>query len=158
MNQRNRTLLGAAAFGALGLVAFVKAGAYTTGGANVFPQTIAVVMTASAVALVVQTLLRTEARSSGASLETVLDRVEPRMLLIMALSCLFVLAMPWLGMTTSSFIFIVTASWMLGLRRPLLVIGAAAAFSIFVPWVFVRFLHVLPPPDLIMSLVLPGRG
>ena len=63
-----------------------------------------------------------------------------------------------LGMRTSSFLFIVVGSWTLGLRRPLVLLAAAAAFALIVPWVFVQYLHILPPRDLILGMLPLGRG
>lgn len=158
MNERARTLTGAAGFAALGSVAFVLGGAYTAGGANMFPQVIAGCMVVGATFLFLATLLRPSPVDAEDTLEGKFDTIGPRMLWIIVLSCLFVFAIPLLGMTTSSFLFILIGSWTLGLRRPVVVVGAAAAFALLMPWVFVHFLHILPPRDLVMSLFTPGRG
>lgn len=158
MDDRSRTLLGAAGFAAFGSVVYVLAGAYATGGANLFPQLIAAAMVVCAVGLFAVELFRRKPARAAAGLEGSLDSIAPRMAWIIVLSCLFVIAMPMLGMSTSSFLFIVVGSWTLGLRRPLVLLAAAAAFALIVPWVFVQYLHILPPRDLILGMLPLGRG
>lgn len=158
MDDRSRTLVGAAGFAAVGSAVYVLAGAYTTGGANLFPQLIAAAMVVCAVGLFAVELFRRKPATAVAGLEGSLDSIAPRMAWIIVLSCLFVIAMPMLGMSTSSFLFIVVGSWTLGLRRPLVLLAAAAAFALIVPWVFVQYLHILPPRDLILGMLSPGRG
>lgn len=155
MTDGARTLAGAIGFLILGIAVFVKAGDYRTGGADLFPKAAAGIMIAASLGLIVTELLRRGARGASGSIEVRLEAVGPRMALVIGLSLAFVAAMPWLGMASASFLFIVASCWSLGLRRPVMVIGGAAAFALIVPFVFVHFLHVRPPRELVM-VVLSG--
>lgn len=158
MDDRTRTMVGAAGFSAFGSVVYVLAGAYTTGGANQFPQLIAAAMVICAVSLFAVELFRRKPAKATVGLEGSLDSIAPRVAWIIVLSCMFVVVMPMLGMSTSSFLFILIGSWTLGFRRPFVLLAAAAAFALIVPWVFVQYLHILPPRDLILGLFAPGRN
>ena len=81
MRDRIATVGGAALFGVLGCAAFIKAGSYTMGGANVFPQTVAAAMVVCAAGLVLTEVLRGgKPRAATEALEDGLDVVGQRMI------------------------------------------------------------------------------
>lgn len=155
MREKTATMAGAAIFGVLGCAAFIKAGAYQSGGANLFPQAVAAGMALCAVGLALAELRRGDAAGAPAaeSLEEALDTLGPRMLWAIVLSAAFVVAIPLFGIATSSFLLIALGCWTLGLRRPVVVLGGAAAFALIVPFLFRHFLHIRPPQELLARLL-----
>lgn len=155
MTDRARTIVGATGFLILGLAAFLKAGAYQMGGSHIFPRTVAGIMIAVSTLMILRQLVQTGTRTPTESIESRLETVGLRMALTIAGSVLFVLSIPFLGMGTASFLFIVAGCWALGLRRTGPVLAGAAIFAVIVPAAFVRFLHTRLPQELILT-ILPG--
>ena len=140
-----RDLISAIVVFAFSAVAFYMAGDYGT-KAGMFPRLVSGIMMGGAVLLFVRGLFF---RTPGTEVDRVALR---RMAVAVVLTLLYIAAIVPLGYITSSIVFLMVTTYLLGMRRYLLTGVVTVVFVFVLHYVFKHVFHAPLPDDLVLRL------
>mgnify|MGYP003881831775 CR=1 FL=1 len=140
-----RDLISAVVIFAFSGVAFYMAGDYGT-KAGMFPRLVAGIMMGAAVLLFIRALFF---RPPGTEVDRVAMR---RMAVAIVLTLLYVVAIVPLGYITSSIVFLMVTTYLLGMKRYLLTAAVTVLFVFGLHYVFQNVFHAPLPGELVLRL------
>lgn len=143
-----RNLVGGLITFAIAAAFFFVAGSYPADSAR-FPQLIAGVM------MIASVLVALSPHSDNTD-DTHMDAsvLDPRVLLIVAVTFAYICVVPIAGFMLSSFVFIFTSAFLLGFRRYVWLVGTAVVFIAIVKYVFGAVFNVQLPNDVVLAALL----
>lgn len=140
-----RDLISAVVIFAFGAAAFYMAGDYGT-KAGMFPRLVSGIMMGGAALLFVRALFF---RPPGSAVDRVALR---RMAVAIVLTLLYIAAIVPVGYITSSIVFLMATTYLLGMRRYLLTGAVTVIFVFGLHYVFTSVFHAPLPGELVLRL------